>query len=145
MSWYNFWKKKSQIEVKLTSIITKKTIDYKKESMNLCKTLVRIDLEDGTVLHKEIKGSYYQMAIDNRGYSYDSSIGHSITTTSLEKAIQYTVFNLGNTKEGLCNLEDKSKFYYSKPLKAEIVSTEDYFEDVQVAFIKEVQIEQKES
>lgn len=134
MSWYNFWKKKVKA-VKRTILI--RSLKYKTENMNFGKTLIRIDLEDGTILHNEVVGRWDALVDYINYHTHEPCIHWQKLISSEDVAKEYILHYLPNNTNGLFDRNDQSKAYYSKPLKAEIVSIQDYFQDIEVAYIEE--------
>jgi hypothetical protein len=115
----------------------KKKVVWHEENWDLGITLVRIVLEDGTVLHKEFCGEYnssYADSISVHLYSVGTLLGGP--NYSKDVAFQF-MQTLKNCNFGLCDREDTAKVYYSNPNRAEIIETRKDIKTIQVPYVGE--------
>lgn len=128
------WPFKKKLKAKKTT--------SKLEKFNVGKTLVRIELEDGTILHKEIKGKIYQ----NNECKYKPNVDGSYTSfiflvrpPYIDNSLSVATSFMGSLSSlhYFYDREDKSKMYYSKPKKSEVLSTEDFIIEYNVTYIVE--------
>lgn len=119
---------------------TKRTVSfivYKKTKFKVGKSLLRIDLEDGTILHKEIIGTVEQSINQDYRYPY---VSEPFVTDSVQACNFYRGYEIKEVP--LYDREDKTKGYYSKPSTSEIISTDPDFEiEFELASIEYKEIE----
>jgi hypothetical protein len=115
----------------------KKKVVWREESWDLGITLVRIVLEDGTVLHKEFCGQFNSSSA-GLIYVHLYSVGTPLGGPNYSKdvALQF-MQTLKNHNFGLYDREDTGKVYYSNPNRAEILETRKDIKTIQVPYVGE--------
>jgi hypothetical protein len=116
------------------TILKKKVLAYKEQEFNLQKTYIEVTLEDGTQLTMYAVGCLRQRT--NSGISTGDVWAEELhIDSSYEQADQLTRYLTINAEYGLSDYRYPEIKHYSKPNKAVIMNTEDFFQMEKVAYV----------